>query len=429
MNVIVWRFQTMRDYLLGCMTDLGLDGPAAVFATGAVLVFVLFLLSTLAYFCARSILLRVVGRFIMKNKIAWDNVLLERKVLHRLSHLVPAIVIYYGAGLFPYQHDWIQRIAVTYCLIVSLFVIEAFLTAVDDVYRGHEVSRVRPIKGYIQVAKILVFVLGLVLVIANLIGKSPVLLLSGVGAMTAVVLLVFKDSLLGLVAGIQLATNDMVRIGDWIEMPKYGADGDVVEISLHTVKVANWDRTITSIPTYALVSDSFKNWRGMQDSGGRRIKRSIFIDKTSIAFCSDEMLERFKKIQFLKDYITEKQMEIADFNAVQSFDTSEPVNGRKITNIGTLRAYIVNYLRNHPKIHPGMIQMVRQLQPTEHGLPLEIYAFTNDTAWVNYESIQADVFDHILSVIPHFGLRVFQNPSGHDMRTGLGAASQGRPIS
>jgi miniconductance mechanosensitive channel len=275
----------------------------------------------------------------------------------------------------------------------------------------------------VQVAKILIFVVGIILVIAKLLDQSPVILLSGFGAMTAVLLLLFKDSILGLVAGIQLATNDMVRIGDWIEMPKYGADGDVVEISLHTVKVENWDRTITAIPSYALVSDSFKNWRGMQTSGGRRIKRSIYIDKTSVSFCTEEMVERFKKIQFLTDYISGKQKEIQEYNTGHCIDTSEPVNGRQITNIGTLRAYIENYLRNHPKIHKGMTMMVRQLQPTENGLPLEIYAFTNDTNWVNYEAIQADIFDHILSVIPSFGLRVFQAPSGHDMRTGLGSVS------
>ncbi len=419
----------MRDFVLNSITQLGVHAPLAVWLSICVLILGVAGISMLAHYCARSILLRILGRFILKSRFAWDDVLLERRVLQRLSHLVPAVIVYYCAVLFPDQQAWIQRLAVSYCILVALLVAEAVLSTIDDIYRGLAVSRVRPIKGYIQVAKILMFVLGCVLVIANLIGKSPVLLLSGVGAMTAVLLLVFKDSILGLVAGIQLATNDMVRIGDWIEMPKYGADGDVIEISLHTVKVANWDRTITSIPTYALVSDSFKNWRGMQDSGGRRIKRAVYIDTSSIFFCTPALIARFRKIHFLTDYITRKQLEIEEYNAEHSVDISEPVNGRHITNIGTLRAYIASYLRNHPKIHPGMIQMVRQRQPTEHGLPLEIYAFTNDTAWVNYEAIQADVFDHILAVIPHFGLRVFQDPSGHDMRTGLGAAAgHNRPV-
>jgi len=413
----------MRDYLINFLSEYGLSSSVASIGANCILIVGVIVLSVLTYYAARKIALRAVVKYIMNNLIEWDNVLLERKVFQRVSYLVPAIVVYYCAVFFPDYADLIRRLAVAYCILVALFVVEALLSTADDLYSGLEVSKTRPIKGYVQIAKILIFVVGFVLVIANLIGQSPVLLLSGLGAMTAVLLLIFKDSILGLVAGIQLATNDMVRIGDWIEMPKYGADGDVVEISLHTVKVENWDRTITAIPSYALVSDSFKNWRSMQDSGGRRIKRSINIDKTSIFFCTDEMIERFKKIHLLTEYITDKQKEIVEYNAGHSVDTSVPVNGRQITNIGTLRAYIVNYLRDHAKIHKGMTLMVRQLQPTENGLPLEIYAFTNDTNWVNYEAIQADVFDHIFSIMPSFGLRVFQVPSGHDMQVGLGKLS------
>jgi miniconductance mechanosensitive channel len=229
-------------------------------------------------------------------------------------------------------------------------------------------------------------------------------------------MLVFKDSILGLVAGVQLTANDMVRVGDWVEMPKYNADGAVIEITLNTVKVQNWDKTITMIPSYALISDSFKNWRGMQESGGRRIKRSVYIDVTSIAFLTDEMIKKFKQIHYLKDYIENKEREIAEFNRKNGIDESVKVNGRRMTNIGTYRAYISKYLENHPGIHKGLIMMVRQLAPGEYGLPLEIYAFTNNTQWVVYESIQADIFDHILAVAPEFGLRVFQNPSGHDLQ-------------
>lgn len=416
----------MREYVVNLITGYGVgNAAAAVWADGFLLLGAI-ALSILAYYVTKKFVLRVLIKYLMSNHIAWDNILVKRNVFQRMAHLVPAIVIYNCAVLFPVHQAWVQRLAATYCILVLLFVLEALLSASDDIYRGKQISKIRPIKGYIQVAKILVFIIGIILVIANLIGKSPVILLSGFGAMTAVLLLLFKDSILGLVAGIQLASNDMVRLGDWIEMPKYGADGDVIEISLHTVKVQNWDKTVTTIPSYALVSDSFKNWRGMQDSGGRRIKRSIYIDTTSIFFCTEDMIERFKKIHFLTDYITSKQEEIADYNARHRVDTTEPVNGRHITNIGTLRAYIQNYLRSHPKVHPDLTMMVRQLQPTEHGLPLEIYAFTNDTAWVNYEAIQADVFDHILSVVPHFGLRVFQVPSGHDMRTGFGMAASER---
>jgi miniconductance mechanosensitive channel len=228
---------------------------------------------------------------------------------------------------------------------------------------------------------------------------------------------VFKDSLLGLVAGIQLAANDMVRVGDWIEMPKYDADGDIIDISLNTVKVQNFDKTITTIPSYALISDSFKNWRGMQVSGGRRIKRSLFIDAKSIKFCTDEMIEKFKTIQFLTDYITSKEHEIAEYNARHKINLDNPVNGRALTNIGVFRAYMNHYLQHHPGISQEMTLLVRQLAPTENGLPLEIYAFTNDIRWDVYESIQSDIFDHLFAVAPEFGLHIFQNPSGNDFRS------------
>ncbi|MEH7010449.1 mechanosensitive ion channel family protein, partial [Neobacillus niacini] len=234
--------------------------------------------------------------------------------------------------------------------------------------------------------------------------------------LSAVLLIVFKDSLLGLVAGIQLAANDMVRVGDWIEMPKYEADGDIIDISLNTVKVQNFDKTITTIPSYALISDSFKNWRGMQASGGRRIKRSLFIDTKSITFCSEEMIEKFKTIQFLSEYITTKEHEIAEYNAMNEINRHNPVNGRALTNIGIFRTYINQYLQHHPGISQEMTLLVRQLAPTENGLPLEIYAFTNDIRWHVYETIQSDIFDHLFAVAPEFGLHIFQNPSGNDFR-------------
>jgi miniconductance mechanosensitive channel len=258
--------------------------------------------------------------------------------------------------------------------------------------------------------------IGAILVISNLMGQSPVILLSGIGALSAVVMLVFKDSILGLVAGIQLTSNDMLRVGDWIEMPKYDADGSITDISLNTVKIQNWDKTITTIPTYAMISDSFKNWRGMQNSGGRRIKRSIYIDTNSISFCTPEMIEQFEKIQYLENYILTKQKEINDYNVRYKIDRSSLVNGRALTNIGVFRAYIQAYLEKHPGIHKEMTLMVRQLAPQETGLPIEIYAFTNKTEWAVYEGIQADIFDHILAIAPSFGLRIFQNPTGHDFK-------------
>jgi miniconductance mechanosensitive channel len=252
-------------------------------------------------------------------------------------------------------------------------------------------------------------------VVAALLDQSPFLFLSGIGAMTAVLLLVFRDTLLSLVAGIQLTNTDLVRVGDWIEMPKYGADGDVIDIALYTIKVQNWDKTITSIPTHKLIDDSFKNWRGMSESGGRRIKRSIYLDKNTVRFLTEAEVERFKRFRLLKDYIDAKEVELREYNA-RIGATDEHVNLRRMTNIGTFRAYIVNYLKNHPNIHHGMTLLVRQLDPTPNGVPIQIYGFTNETAWGTYEDIQSDIFDHIMAIVPEFGLRLFQNPSGEDLR-------------
>jgi len=246
--------------------------------------------------------------------------------------------------------------------------------------------------------------------------KTPIFLLSGVGALAAVMMLIFRDSILGFVAGIQLAANKMVAVGDWIEMPKYGADGDVLEVALTTVKVQNWDKTITTIPTYALISESFKNWRGMAESGGRRIKRSVSLDMSSIKFCDEEMLDRYRKIQYISEYIETKKIELEKFNQATEVDHASLANGRRMTNIGTFRAYVQAYLRNHPEINKDMTFLIRQLPPSENGLPIEIYVFSKDKVWANYEAIQADIFDHILAVVPEFDLRVYQNPTGADFQ-------------
>jgi miniconductance mechanosensitive channel len=263
---------------------------------------------------------------------------------------------------------------------------------------------------------IIVYGIAIILILSILLGRSPKYLFTGLGALAAVLILVFKDTILGFVASIQLTANNMVRIGDWISMPKHNADGTVTEITLNTVKVQNWDKTISTIPTYALVSDSFGNWRGMEESGGRRIKRHINLDMQSVKFCTPEMLEEFNKITCLKDYINDRQVEISKYNESNKIDNSVIVNGRRMTNLGTFRRYLEFYLRNHPMIHDNMTFLIRHLQPTEKGIPLEIYVFSKDQRWANYESIQADIFDHILAVIPHFHLRVFQNPSGEDFK-------------
>ncbi|MHC0038508.1 mechanosensitive ion channel family protein [Pseudoneobacillus sp. C159] len=374
------------------------------------------LLCFVANFITKKVFIRIITRIVNRTKFQWDNMLMERQVFRKLSHIVPALIIYYFASTFPGNKHLIEKAAIAYIIIVGLAVINSILNALNDIYQTYEISKLKPIKGYIQVAKIIAITLGIILVIANMMGKNPLLLLSGIGALSAVFLLVFKDSLLGLVAGIQLTANDMVRVGDWIEMPKYEADGDIIDISLNTVKVQNWDKTITMIPSYALISDSFKNWRGMQTSGGRRIKRPLFIDTNSISFCTEEMISKFKSIHYLSDYITRREREIAEFNNENNVNRSNPVNGRALTNIGVFRAYISNYLQNHPGINQEMTLMVRQLAPTEHGLPLEIYAFTNDIRWAVYETVQSDIFDHLFAVASEFDLRLFQNPSGYDFK-------------
>lgn len=381
-----------------------------------IMIFFIAIICIIANFIAKKIVIRIISHIVKKSKYQWDNMLLDRKVFHRLSHIVPAIIIYNFSATFDYFKYWIEKGAIAYLIIVGLMIINSLLNAMTDIYQTYEISKTRPIKGYVQVVKIVVITLGIIMIIANLMGESPLILLSGIGALSAVLMLVFKDSLLGLVAGIQLSSNDMVRVGDWIQMPKYGADGDVIDISLNTVQVQNWDKTITMIPSYALISDSFINWRGMQASGGRRIKRSLFIDTNSITFCTEEMIERFKNIHHLTDYIINREQEIIAYNTKNEINSSNPVNGRALTNIGVFRAYVSNYLQKHSGINQEMTLMVRQLAPTEHGLPLEIYAFSNDIRWAVYESVQADIFDHLFAVAPEFGLRLFQNPSGNDFR-------------
>ncbi|HOA91407.1 MAG: mechanosensitive ion channel family protein [Bacillota bacterium] len=377
----------------------------------------------IAYIIAKKVVLGLGKYYIKNNKLKWDDTLVERKVLDRLILYIPAIIVFNAAPIFGEGEFLVQRLAVTYALVATIFVVDAVLNAINDLYNTYaKNSKAKPIKGFIQVLKIVFGIIIFIVLIANLIGQSPVIILSSLGALTAIYSLIFKDAILGFVAGIQLSANDMVRIGDWIEMGKYGADGYVTDITLTTVKVQNWDKTITTIPTYALISDSFKNWRGMFETGGRRIKRSVFIDMTSIRFLTKEDIERLKKIHYLKDYIEAKEKEIEEYNKKHNINPEIKVNGRHLTNIGTFRAYITNYLKNHPQLNPTLLQIVRQLDPGPNGLPLEIYCFTADTRWVVYEGVQSDIFDHILAVASEFDLRIFQNPSGNDLRELAGGA-------
>lgn len=351
---------------------------------------------------------------------ARDAELQDFGIIKRLSNIVPALVLSVGINAVPGLPEAAVTVVRNVCGGFIVLTIALALGAVMDIinllYQRRSDAHLHPIKGYLQVVKIVLYAIATILIIATLIDRSPLILLSGLGAMAAVLMLIFQDTLLSLVASVQITSNDLIRVGDWIEMPQLNADGDVIDIALHTVKVQNWDKTITSVPTKRFISDSFKNWRGMQESGGRRIKRSLFLDQQSVHFLSEEECKHLHRFSLLEDYLAEKQRDIDAWNTKLAERGQEPVNTRRITNIGTFRAYVERYVRSHPGIHQNMTFIVRQMSPTADGLPLEIYCFTNTVSWVPYEAIQSDIFDHLLSILPEFGLRVFQHPSGADMR-------------
>ncbi|MDM8161301.1 mechanosensitive ion channel [Labilibaculum sp. K2S] len=371
----------------------------------------------IAWICdviAKKVLISIITKLVRKTKTNWDDILLERKVFNKIAHFAPAAIIYFSAGMLDHQglNNFIQNSSYVYMVILAIMLIDTFLNAGNDIYNTLPISKSRPIKGFLQIVKIFFYAMGIISIVALFIHKDPLTILAGMGAFAAVILLIFKDTILGFVASIQLSANKMVNIGDWISMPSKGADGTVIDISLNTVKVQNWDKTISTIPTYTLVSESFNNWKGMEESGGRRIKRHLNLDVKSIHFLSEEEIEKFEKINLLKDYLIEKKNEIRANNP----EGEIPVNQRRLTNVGTFRKYVEAYLQEHPKIHNEMTFLVRQLQVSEKGLPLEIYVFSNDQEWANYEAIQADIFDHILAIVPEFNLRVFQNPTGDDFQ-------------
>lgn len=372
----------------------------------------------LALVLIRGPLLHVLTRLVRLSDAKWDDLLLDQRVFHRFSWFVPWLLVHQLAPLVPHASpgaiETFKRIAESALVVVSIRALSALFAALNVVYARHPMARHRPIKGYLQVALIVSWIVGLVLIVSTLLDRSPWLLLSGLGAMTAILLLVFRDTILSLVAGIQLTSNDLIRVGDWIEMPQFSADGDVVDIGLHAVNVQNWDRTITVIPTHRFLEHSFKNWRGMQESGGRRIKRAFNLDVSSIRFLEPDEVDRFGRFVLLSEYIRTKKEELAAYNREQKVGPGEVANARRLTNVGTLRAYIAAWLRQHPGVHQEMTFLIRQLAPTPEGLPMEIYIFSNNIQWAAYEALQADIFDHVLSIVPEFGLRVFQSPSGHD---------------
>jgi miniconductance mechanosensitive channel len=406
--------------------------PQAIFAE-TVEVAALVGFATVVYFVVRALLVRASHRLAETTTTHWDDELVAAGVFARLAHIAPAFVVYYGVGFFPdlpeVLSEGIRRLAIAVMIVGGALGTSSFLQAADAIYNSHPEYRERPIKGYLQVVSIAVYLLAGLLVLAALMNKSPWIFLSGIGAMTAVVLLIFRDTILSLVASVQIASNDLIRVGDWIEMPDLGADGDVIEVALHTVKVQNWDKTITTIPTHRLISDSFKNWRGMSRAGARRIKRSVNVDLETVRFLDEEEIDRFAGWALLSDYIREKREEIARANEQAAVDPAVPENLRRLTNLGTFRAWIQATLRSHPQVHQtGQTLLVRQLAPGPQGVPIEVYCFSKETSWVEYEGIQSDLFDRILAIVPAFGLRVFQEPTGADLRRFMETRGGGRAM-
>jgi miniconductance mechanosensitive channel len=356
----------------------------------------------IAYWLGRGVIGRILTFLIRRTESRWDDALLRHRLFARLAHLGPAFVLFACAPLLPPADHVLQRVAIVYFIAIGTLALLSLFDGAVDIYGTYSVSKQRPIKGLIEVVKLLIVLFVGVLALAELLDRSPWLLLSGLGGMTAVLLVLFKDSLLGFVAGVQLTINDMIAIGDWIEMPKYGADGEVVDITLHTVKVRNWDMTITTVPSYALVSDSFKNWRGMTRAGARRIKRAVHLDVTSVRFCTGEMLDRYGREPLVADRVAELKRGVAG-------------DGRPTTNAGVFRMYVEAFLRADPRVNREMSLLVRELDPGPNGLPLEVYCFAANPAWPAYEAVQADLVDHVVAKAAAFDLRVFQLPSGADV--------------
>lgn len=409
---------SLTQMLIQAIGKLGIESQTAVYF-GEILMFLLWgLVSYIAYYITWKLIKKLVIPILKASKNQFDDLLVRHRFFRRLSYLVPALLIYY------YNTDIIQHIkgltgfislvANAFFVIIVLLIFDSVLSTINSFYDRFEFSKDHPIKGLIQVVKIVIFFIGGLFIIATFMKRDLSSLFISLGTLSAILMLIFKDPILGFIGGLQLIFNKMIRIGDWVTVAKYGADGTVMEINLTTVKIQNWDKTISTVPTYSLISDSFQNWRGMVESGGRRIKRAINFDMESVHFVSDAEMKKFRKIKLLKPHLDKKEKELEKYNTVGDFDMTELVNGRRLTNLGIFRAYLVAYLNNREDIHSNMTFLVRQLAPTEKGIPIEIYVFTKTTAWAEYENIQADIFDHILAIVPEFNLRVYQFPKSSD---------------
>ena len=373
------------------------------------------ILGIISYLFTRYLLLNWIFRIFKKTSNNFDDILIKRGFFDRLSYTVPLVIVYAFMDYFSDYPLMLYRIVLSLIIIAVISSVNAFINSINEFYLNSNLSKRLSIKSYLQILKLIINILGVIIFIASLIGKSPIYLLSGIGALTAVLMLIFKDTILSFISSIQITSNDLFKVGDWVEAPQFNADGDVIDIALHTIKIQNWDKTIAVIPTHKLIDSSFKNWRGMSDSGGRRIKRAIYIDMNSIKFCDDVMISKFSKIDIISDYIDSKRKDIEKYNQSKNSNDSL-LNGRALTNIGTYRKYISSYLKNNSNINKDMTFLVRQLSPSSNGLPIEIYVFSSNTDWVEYEQIQSDIFDHLIASIKEFNLVLFQNPTGNDFK-------------
>lgn len=413
------EMQRLIDWLDTLLSEGGVNGDWVPLLRLFILLAAVATIGALLFLGTRQFIIHYLYRLFRRSPISWDDLLADHGTFNRFAHLLPAIflrlAIPHVLADFPAALPWGIRIADVALILAATSIIRSFLRLGEFTLAAQPAFKDKPLTSYFQVVNILLYLLALILSLSVLLDRSPVYFLSAFGAMTAILLLVFKDTILGLVASVQISSNDMVRVGDWVEMPKFNADGDVIAINLHTVKVQNWDKTITSIPTYAFITDSFRNWRGMVQSGGRRIKRALYIDVHSVRFVDAGMTERFRKFHLVADHMDSRQREIDAFNRQHHFDTSVLINGRRMTNLGVFRTYVERYLRNHPMIRQDMTILVRQLATESRGIPLEIYCFTGTTEWSAYESIQSDIFDHLFAAATSFDLELFQEPSGADI--------------
>lgn len=411
----------MKESLINLLKKLEISSPYVDYISSAIILLGLIVISYLGYIIFKPIFIKIMTTAAKKSKSHWDDVFLQTRFFHRLGLMIPALIIYISLPLIldfnPKVQDMISLGLEVYFIIIFIQILLSTLNAVNIIFDTTETGKSKSIKGYIQVVKIVLYFSGAILLFSRFSNTDPIGIFAGLGAFAAVLLFVFQDAIKGLVSGIQISSNDMVRIGDWVSMPKFDADGTVLDIALMTVKIQNWDKTIAMVPAYAFVSESFSNWRGMEESGGRRIKRSMFIDVNSIHFLSEEEKKNLKKIEIIRGYVSDKIQELENYNSGKGQNDHGSINGRRLTNIGVFRKYLEEYIRHNNNINHNMTFMVRQLQSSEKGLPIEIYAFSKVQSWIEYEAIQSDIFDHIYAAVNTFNLKMFQNPTGSDFQS------------